>query len=418
MRIHRLLPASALIGLLAGCTVPQPHSAEPDAGVVQNPPTTLAVTTESAPPPAPPSAVSATTVGARAAQLDKEVDQLDVQAGLCGVTASDIKAQRTELSTDYFTRVAQINARLQAGTTAGNPELTAAWQAARGSLGGLDREAARLTDLVTTCTDDDAQATYLTQSIRAAMSLRGAVDADHAELIKHSGRVTAIAASLELTLGLMLDDLNRQNEMLLVEHRNLTTLAHAIDVGQLLGGNLALKMGALPSWTAPNPAPVAPHHHPTALSNSTQSAPTKADAAASHHEAAHGGATAGAAHSTKARKQHRHVAPTNQAPPAKTSFHHHKPLIVVPLTADASYEHALYAAVSSVLSKQPEARFLVEASVQRNPNHTRAVLDASVAQRQADAVVRSLTAFGLPQTRVVTMNTVTGTDGAIRVYAQ
>ncbi|MEA2757287.1 MAG: hypothetical protein QOJ54_3576 [Aliidongia sp.] len=415
MRIHRLLPASALIGLLAGCTVPQPHSAGPDAGVVQNTPLALAVTTEPATPPAPPPAFSATSVGARAAQLDKEVDQLDVHAGLCGVTASDIKAQRTELSTDYFTRIAQINARLQAGTTAGNPELTSAWQAARGSLGGLDREAARLTDLVTNCTDDDAQATYLTQSIRAAMSLRGAVDADHAELIKQSGRVAAIASNLELTLGLMLDDLNRQNEMLLVEHRNLTTVAHAIDVGQLLGGNLALKTGTLPSWTTPTPAPMPPHHRPTALSDNAHSAPAQPAKVDAAHAA---GTPSDTVLSTKARKHHHRPVPNNTATPTKIFFHHHKPLIVVPLTADASYERALYSAVSSVLSKQPGARFVVEASVQHNPSHTRAVLDAGAAQRQADAVVRSLTAFGLPQTRVVTMNTVTGTDGAIRVYAQ
>ena len=135
-------------------------------------------------------------------------------------------------------------------------------------------------------------------------------------------------------------------------------------------------------------------------------------------DAAHAAGTpSDTGHSTKTRKHH-HPVPNNTATPTKIFFHHHKPLIVVPLTADASYERALYSAVSSVLSKQPEARFVVEASVQHNPSHTRAVLDAGAAQRQTDAVVRSLTAFGLPQTRVVTMNTVTGTDGAIRVYAQ
>jgi hypothetical protein len=407
MRIHRLLPASALIGLLAGCTVPQPHSAGPDAGVVQNPPLALAVAADADTPPAAPAftvSVPATSVGARAVQLGQEVDQLDVSAGLCGVTASDIKAQRTGLSTDYFGRIAQINAHLEAGTTAGNPELIAAWQAARGSLGSLDREAARLSDLVTSCTDDDAKATYLVQSIRAAMSLRGAVDADRAELIKHSSRVSAISSSLELTLGLMLDDLNRQNEMLLVEHRNLATLAHAIDVGQLLGGNLALKTTTLPGWTVPPPPSPPAHHRPTALSgNDHPSAPAQ---------------TAPDATPAKARKPHHHGVPTSAGLPAKAYFHHHKPLIVVRVNDDASYEHALYSAVSGVLSKRPEARFVVEASVQHNPNHTRAVLDASSAQRQADAVVRSLTAFGLPQTRVITANTVTGTDGVVRVYVQ
>jgi hypothetical protein len=238
------------------------------------------------------------------------------------------------------------------------------------------------------------------------MSLRGAIDADRAELIKQSSRVSAISSSLELSLGLMLDDLNRQNEMLLVEHRNLATLAHAIEVGQLLGGNLALKMAALPGWTVP-PPPAPPHHRPTALSDNGHTA-TPAQTAAPSPDAT----------PAKAHKPHHHAVPTGEVSPAKTYFHHHKPLIVVRVSDDASYEHALYSAVSSVLSKRPEARFVVEASVQHNQNHTRAVLDASTAQRQADAVVRSLTAFGLPQTRVITANTVTGADDRVRVYVQ
>jgi hypothetical protein len=413
MRIHRLLPASALIGLLAGCVVPPSNSAGPASAPSPRAMAPQAAPDESTAGPGPvaDSAPPTTSVGARAAQLGEEIDRLDTSAGLCGVTEADIKAQRGQLSTDYFTRVALINARLQAGTTAGNPELVSSWQAARGGLDRLDHEAARLTDLVTSCTDDTAQAGYLTQSIKAAMNLRGSVDADRAELIKQSGRVGSISSTLELTLDLMLDDLNRQNEMLLVEHRNLTTLAHAIDVGQLLGGNLALRTTTPPNWTMPAPpagTPVPLHHRPVAdlvkphrpveTANSESASPARPHMAKQH------------------KREHRSG---QSASPQPTAFHSHarQPLIVIPLGSDPNYEHALYNAVSGVLSKQPEASFVVEAAVQHDANRGRAVLGSHSAQRRADAVVRSLTAFGLPQARVITTSTKLG-PGGIRVYAQ
>jgi len=418
MNIHRLLPATALIGLLAGCAVPPADSAGTGPAAAQTPeaPGSAPIVSGGSPGPAEfgLAGTSATSVGARAAQLGREVDRLDASAGSCSVTQADIKTQRGQLSTDYFTRVAQINAHLQAGTTAGNPELVAAWQGARGALDSLDREAARLGDLVTACTDDTAQATYLTESIRAAMSLRGAVDADRAELVRQSGRVGSISSTLDLTLDLMLDDLNRQNEMLLVEHRNLTTLAHAIDVGQVLGGNLALRATPLPSWTAPvrSMAPPPLHHHPRhpAASPPPESAPADGTAPATP-------SPADAAPPPKPHKRHHHTAQGSEPQPILGHYHHHRTVMVIPLGTDGSYEHALYSAVSTVLAKQPDARFVVEPAVQRNPNRGRAVLDASAAYREADAVARSLAAFGLPQARVSTTNTVSGTSG-IRVYEQ
>jgi|GEM_PF-6686287 hypothetical protein len=424
MRIHRLLPASALIGLLAGCTVPPPHGGGSGQGTVEP----LASSTDQGGAAGSMeltgSGASKTSVGARAAELGQEVDELDQSANLCSVTEADIKTQRAQLSTNYFTTVAQIDARLEAGTTAGNPELAAAWQAARGSLGSLDREAERLRDLVTSCTDDTAQASYLTQSIHAAMSLRGAVDADRAELIRQSGRVGAISSNLELTLGLLLDDLNRQNEMLLVEHRNLTTLAHAIDVGQLLGGNLGLKASPLPGWSAPSSAPVPLRRRPATLSSAPQNRSLAAGSETGEAAAAEfglvrsAGPTETAAPSPGIHKHRHHPILADGGLSVRARFHHHRLLLVVPLGESDGYEHALYNVVNAVLTKRPDARFVIEASVRHNPNRSLAVLDASAAQHQSDAVARSLAAFGLPQTRVTTLSPVAGGGGAIRVWSQ
>ena len=378
-----------------------------------------------APPPML-SPASTTAVGAKAAQLGSEVDRLDLAAAACDTNDKEIKAQRTQLSNDYFARVGQIEAHLQAGTTAGNPELVATWQGARSALGSLDGQAARLGDLVTTCTDHTAQATYLAQSVKATMALRGAVDADRSELIKQTGRVASIQASLEATLSVMLDELNRQNDMLLVEHRNLETLAHAIDVGELLGGNLALRAGSMPSWsaapaephaprhihTAPLAAPGTPHALAPAPSGTVDS--TSPDAAPAPAPAPDAGSTPTPPTPIRFRRHHHHPS-TDLMHPAVAHFRHHRPLLVIPLGDNTAYEHALYGAVSNVLNRRPEARFVIEATVQRDPNRTKAVLDASAAQRQADAVAMSLAAFGLPQSRVTTTSSFG--PGGIRIYA-
>lgn len=377
-----------------------------------------------APPPAM-SPVSTTAVGAKAAQLGSEVDRLDLAAAACDGNDKEIKAQRAQLSNDYFARTAQIQSRLQAGTTAGNPELVAIWQGARGALASLDGQAARLGDLVTSCTDNTAQASYLGQSIKATMTLRGAVDADRSELIKQTGRVASIQASLEATLGVMLDELNRQNDMLLVEHRNLETLAHAIDVGELLGGNLSLRAGPMPSWSATPMAPRPPRHIHTAplaapgKPHALVPAPTGTVESTSPDAvpapAPDAGSTPPPPMPIRYRRHHPHSSSFDMTHTAVMQFRHHRPLLVIPLGDNTAYEHALYGAVSGVLNRRPDARFVIEASVQRNPNRSRAVLDASAAQRQADAVAMSLAAFGLPQSRVTTTSGFG--PGGIRIYA-
>jgi len=426
MRIHRFLPAGAIIALLAGCAVQPAGSAGP-AGSQSPPPAEPAVA-----PPSDPAApaefglagTSGTKVGARAAQLARDTDRLDASAGSCGTTQADIKAQRAQLATDYFNRVAQINARLQAGTTAGNPELVSAWQAARTALDSLDREAARLGDLVTSCTDDAAQATYLAESVKATMALRGGLDADRAELVRLSSRIASISSSLDQTLDLMLDDANRQNEMLLVEHRNLATLAHAVEIGQVLGSNLGLRTTAAPSWTASprSLAPAAPRHHHAGFSGKASAAtpmtapppPAAAPVPPTSTETPSQSVTPP---QPIAYRHHHHHGAWSSVLPASSSYHHRRPLIVIQPGDESGYEHALYDAVNGVLSKEPNARFVVQASVPRAADRGHAVLDAHAAHRQADAVARSLAAFGLPQGRVVTARSVAA-GGGIRVYAE
>ncbi|HVJ54664.1 MAG TPA: hypothetical protein VM689_19540 [Aliidongia sp.] len=444
-----------MVGLVAGCTTPQ--STRPQAPGDTNP---EAVAQAPATQPAQPATSSSayasnTVVGQKARELELDTDRLE-QATADHISAhSEVTAERAQLSSEYFTQVAQINSRLEAGTTPGNPELVAEWQNARRALSSLDAAAARLTDISSKFTDDTAQATYLSQTVRAAFTLRGAVDADHAVLRSVAGRVASTSAGLEQTLGQVLDELNRQNEMLAVEHRNLTTLARAIEVGQLLGSNLGLRAGPLPGWTSqPLPTPPAAAGAPARLHRSgvPVGKPATEDGTKPPRSRHHGkrltthnnAATATPAPDTSAPSGTADGAatpdnpPPAPAPPAATPSHrrtghshavHHvpaaaikgKPLIVIPVaTTDDSYQRQLYSAVSAALESSPTVKFLVVAASPGNHNRGQAVLDAAKAQHQAEDVARSLVAFGLPQNRVLTVATSAPAtaQGEIRVFAK
>jgi len=458
MSFSRLIPTFVMVGLVAGCTTPQgsgrPTSGDssvPDSAPAQS---AMAVSSSSS---SSVGTVSNTAVGQKARELQAETDRLEAATAEHTTAHNEVTSERAQLSQQYFTQVAQINSRLEAGTTPGNPELVAQWQGARTSLSNLDSAAAQLTDISTKFTDDTAQATYLSQSIRAAFTLRGAVDADHAALRKLAGRVASTGAALEQTLGTVLDELNRQNEMLAVEHRNLVTLARAVDVGQLLGSNLGIAAGPLPRWTTtPPPAPPKlSQPGPVGGGGSSVGAPARL------HQS---GVALPAPGEQPARRSRHHgkptpdtttapvtspdgtVAPadssvspppTEMAPgtPAKpsrhaTRIHTHlvaaasikgRPLIVIPVASeDDSYQRQLYTAVSGALETAPASKFLVVAATPRSHNRGQAVLDAAKAQRQAEDIARSLVAFGLPMARIQTVTTTGPVDsvGEIKVFAK
>jgi hypothetical protein len=444
MSFPRLIPAFVMVGLVAGCATPQgtarQASGDSNAGTAADAPVDTRASYAS--PSVGPA--SNTIVGQKARELERDTDRLEQATADHTSAHSGITAGRAQLSSEYFTQVAQINSRLEAGTTPGNPELVAEWQSARTALNGLDGAAAQLTDISTKFTDDTAQATYLAQSIRAAFTLRGAVDADHAALRRLAGRVASAGATLEQTLGTVLDELNRQNEMLAVEHRNLITLSRAIEVGQLLGNNLGITAGPLPSWTTQLPPAPPRTGAPTRLHRS--GVPLGKPAAGEHPSKRHGtghrkpatmhnGGTLltpldptaapptvtdapEGAPSAKPQRHPRHGGHPRYVTPISIKG---RPLIVIPVaTGDDSYQRQLYTAVSGALETAPSVKFLVVAAAPGNHSRGQAVLDAAKAQHQADDIVRSLVAFGLPQNRVQTVSTTAPADsvGEIKVFAK
>jgi hypothetical protein len=149
-----------------------------------------------------------------------------------------LHAQAGENSTAYHEAKAHITARLQAGTTRGNPELVAEWNTAQSALDQLSTNINALSTLGTNVANDSSNAHYVLDQITATFNVSGAVDEDHRQLSVLEDETNQTIILIDRVLRNVSDDVQRQTAYTANERANLTTLAGAIKNGELYGGDL------------------------------------------------------------------------------------------------------------------------------------------------------------------------------------
>jgi hypothetical protein len=282
----------------------------------------------------------------------------------------DMAAAHNALQTDstaYFSTVAGINAKLQAGTTSGNPQLVAQWNQAQTTLDKIGEDIGRLNGVSTQAAADSSFAAYLMNATRSAFALQGAVDEDHRQLTQIQGDIDATTVQIDALLNALSDEIGRQSTYVANERDNLITLSQAIKNGQLYGPSLATRAFG-PVTSTPLPAPAQP----------------------------------------------RAAAPRPQAAAAG-------PLVVIRFDRpDVSYEQALYTAVSRALERKPSATFELVAVAPNAGNSAEVAVNANASKRNAENVMRSLTSMGLPADRVSLSATTSGDiqNNEVRVYVR
>ncbi|MGH6719676.1 MAG: DUF4864 domain-containing protein [Alphaproteobacteria bacterium] len=299
-----------------------------------------------------------TAVGAKIAAMTGELwwlkQAIERNAGtLRGVAAeSEAKAQR------YYATFAAITARLQVGTTPGNPVLVSQWNTAQSELDGIAVDIGRLNSIANTVAADAGMTSYLQDSIRATYRLSGAIDEDHRQLRALEDEVDRTIVAIDRLLGDANSSIARQTAYVNTERRNLSQLALAVSSGQVYG---------------------------PALSGSTGAVGTSGLATASG--AAFGGS----------------------------------PLVVIRFDRpDVPYRQALYAAVSQALDRQPAAMFDLVAVAPNRGTPSEVALAADSSRRYAEDVLRSLNDMGLPSNRI-TLSSLTSPDIAaneVRVFVR
>lgn len=282
-----------------------------------------------------------TFVGAKAQTFWGELGQLQGTIRNRNDALQTIRGKTQQDSKGYHELMAEMNSRLQVGTTPGNPVLQTQWSQAQTQLDLMSQDIASMNELATQVASDGAMAAYLLDSVRAAFGLSGAVDEDHRQLRILEDQTNQSMVLIERLLNELSQDISRQQSYVANERSNLNTLSLAIKNGQMYG---------------------------PALSNQAM--------VRTSVEPMRGGM-------------------------GTPSISNRRPLVVIRFDRpNVAYEQPLYQAVSRAIDRRPDAAFDVVAVSPAQGTAGQQALNANAARRSAQQVVRSLTDMGLPADRI------------------
>ncbi len=336
---------------------------------------------------------SGTVVGNRALELRDEVLRLRSSVNLNANEFSVLRANGAAGAVQYHSTVAAITARLQNGTTRGNPILLRQWDEAEASLNEVTSSLERLNSLQTSVAADASLASYLLESVQAAFQLSGAVDEDHDQLKLLRDEVSRQIVQLDYLRNQVTDDIQRQTAYLTTERSNLQALAFAITRGELLGSSLQNR-------------PVIVHTPPlmslqgaSTMHGRPSGAPTPTAAPTIPvHPGQVGPAPMSPRDYMSETSQEWSPQAATEAPSAPSAgrllvlIRYNQPVV--------DYAQQLSQAVSTALERQPGSTFSVIAVSPSSGDPAELASQQETANRNAESVKRSLVQLGLAPSRI------------------
>ena len=286
-----------------------------------------------------------TLVGQKAGQLRGELQRLKGMLGQQNGQLQQIRQTTTNNAQRYHGTVAAITARLQLGTTPGNPILVNQWNAAQAELDRISGDIATMNSLANQIASNSSLAAYVLESARAAYGLTGAIDEDHRQLALLEDETNRAVVLIDRLLSEINEDVARQTSYVAGERSNLTTLASSIKNGELHGSSLMARAFAV---GAQGP------------SFSTSSTPRR-------------GFVAGG----------------------------RQPLVVIRFDRpDVPYQQALYTAVSKTLQVRPQANFDLVAVTPTRGSASEQAMAQSTIKKHTNNVLKALMDMGLSASRI------------------
>ncbi len=143
---------------------------------------------------------------------------------------------------DYRNTLSQINAKLQMGTTPGNPDLMNDWKTARAKLEKVNNLAFDIKRLVADIESDQSMVEYMLDSIKASYKVRGATEEDHKQLKSLETEVKQIGSGISMFAQQVNAEADRQLSYVENEKQNLNDVALNIKNGGLYGNNNSTSM--------------------------------------------------------------------------------------------------------------------------------------------------------------------------------
>ncbi|MFZ5914868.1 MAG: hypothetical protein ACOY17_11660 [Pseudomonadota bacterium] len=297
-----------------------------------------------------------TAVGQRVIQLRGELQNLDSRIGQHNARLQELRALTAGNAQRYHSTVAAITARLQLGTTPGNPVVINQWNAAQADLDRLSSDISALNGLSNRVAEDAGMAEFLLDSARATYGLAGAIDEDHRQLGILEDETNRSLVLIQRLLGELSNDITRQTAYVANERARLTNLSNGIKHGEILGEPLAAAA-----------APAAPARQTAAGALSI------------------GG----------------------------------KPLVVIRFDkSNVDYEQSLYTALSRALESRPQARFDVVSVAPATGSPAEMRRSQTQSRQNAEGVMAAIADMGLPASRLSISSTTSGdvSINEVRVY--
>ncbi len=324
-----------------------PAQAAPSGGpgstsviVAQNPPPLG--TTNFQPGGVTPGAPTGTFVGKKVIDLRKELQRLQTSISDHNGQLQGLRGKIVANSQRYHGTIAAVNARLQIGTTPGNPILVQQFNSAQADLDRIANDITEMNGLASRVTNNSTMSSFLSESARASFAVSGAVDEDHRQLAILEDEVNRTDVLISRLLKEVSNDVRRQTNYIATERANLNLVSAAIRTGEIFGGSLVHK--ALISATGTSNGNLA-------------------------------------------------------ARPMDTTGK--RPLVVIRFDRDkVPYQQALYHAVSRALERRPGAVFDLVAVAPSAGGKARVALNSNKARRQAEKVLRALVEMGMPPARI------------------
>lgn len=334
----RIIGAVSALFLIAGCTTPggDPGS-QAGGGSVQSP---LVLGTGTFEPEGVPSFESTGTEVGRRVQSLRE-DLVDIQDQIRSEN-QDLQAQRQqsrESAQSYHALKSDMNAKLQVGTTPGNPRLVSQWDEAQSELGQVDQSIQQMNSLSSRVSSTASETGYLLDSIRSTFGLSGAVDEDHDHLTVLEDAANQTAVLVDRLDSELTEDIQRQTAYLSTERSNLNAMSVAIENGEYVGVSLSNRIYG-------------------------QAQPPSPDGATGR-------------------------------------LGRERPLAIITFRDENTrYEPELYNAVNQVLERRPNAGFDVLAVAPEGASEGESALATNRTRRDGERVLRSLASMGLPAERL------------------
>ena len=303
-----------------------------------------------------------TYVGQRILEMQEEFMKLDADIKQGEDSFEELKFNGIKSAENYHSIVAAIAARLQIGTTPGNPILLNQYEQAQTELAEVGAQGQNLVDVGNQIALFSTRVSYLLEQARSAKKLRGAVDEDHRNLSSFQDTLKRRNVDVLRTLEDLNETVRRRDIFLAAERRRLTQLANAISIGESFGLGLGT-LGSLP-----------------AINDNENSEQGK-------------------------RSESISVSPN--------------PIAIFRINEQNNYEQNLFGAISATLDKAPKSNFTLVAVSSSAGNPSEQAERAANARNDVSKLISSLISMGMPADRisVSSLSAANVENTEVRLYA-